>query len=307
MPLARLIASPKHLGDRMFRAATFAVSFVLLVTTANAKGMYDYDPAKTGPVSYGAPRALGDSVTARSIEYVSASGKKVTGEIVQGAARAPMPGVLFVHWLGDPETSNHTEFEGDAKALAEFGVTSILIDTLWAERAWIRRVGASVEGDSKETVDQVIDMRTALDVLLAQKNVDPNHIAFVGHDFGAMLGALMMSVDARAKYLVYLAANPVLANWYTLGKKNPDKAQYVAAMAKFDILAALRASKPTAVLMQFSGHDEYVSQDEALTFFNAAPLPRGAFFYDADHGLGTPQVINDRRGWLKAQLLSVEK
>src|SRR6185436_17822069 len=103
---------------------------------------------------------------------------------------------------------------------------------------------------------------------LAQKNVDPNRIAFVGHDFGAMLGALMASEDARPKHFVYLAPNPVLTNWYTLGKKSPTHDQYVAAMAKFDVLAALRATKPKAVLIQFSAHDEYVTPEEAMTFFN---------------------------------------
>ena len=70
-----------------------------------------------------------------------------------------------------------------------------------------------------------------------------------------MLGALMASVETRPQYFVYLAANPVLTNWYTLGKKSPTHDQYVAAMAKFDILAALRTSRPQAVLMQFSAHD----------------------------------------------------
>ncbi len=286
----------------MFRfAVAFALS-TLLSSVTNAKGIYDYDPAKTGPVTYGTARTLSTGVTARSIEYMSASGQKVTGEIVAGAATLPQPGVLFVHWLGEPATTNHTEFAHDAQALATRGVTSILIDTMWSVPKWFQHMGSSADGDAKETVDQVIDMRTALDVLLAQKNVDPKRIAFVGHDFGAMLGALMASVDTRPQYWVYLAGNPVLTNWYTLGKKSPTHDRYVAAMAKFDVLAALRTSKPKGVLLQFSGHDEYVTQEEALTFFSAAPLPRGAFFYDVDHSLATPQAFKDRQSWLQSQL-----
>jgi dienelactone hydrolase len=274
----------------------------LTIGAARAEGMYGYDPAKSGPVSYGAAHALAPGVTARTIEYVSASGKKVTGEIITGSASSPQPGVLFVHWLGDTATTNHTEFERDAQALAGRGVTSILVDTIWSAPKWFEHMGASVEADSKETIDQVVDLRTALDVLTAQKYVDGKRIAFVGHDFGAMLGALMASVEARPQYFVYLAGNPVLTNWYTLGKKSPTHDQYVAAMAKFDILAALHSSKPKAVLMQFSAHDEYVSADEAARFFAAAPLPRGAFFYDVDHSLATPQAFKDRQAWLVEQL-----
>ena len=289
----------------MHRILTAATAFLLCGLASGAPladAPYAYEAAKTGPVTYGAPKTLAPGITARSIEYVSASGQRVTGEIIAGAATSPQPGVLFVHWLGDPATTNHTEFEKDAQALAARGVTSILIDTMWSVPKWFRHMGASVETDSKETIDQVIDMRTALDVLLAQKNVDPARLVFVGHDFGAMLGALMASVDARAQYFVYLAANPVLTKWYTLGKSSPTHDAYVAAMAKFDILGALRASKPKAVLMQFSAHDEFVTPDEAATFFNAAPLPRGAFFYDADHGLATAPVFRDRQAWLVEQL-----
>lgn len=286
----------------MLRTTVVFAALALSCGAASAKGLYDYEPSKTGPVTYGPARSLGGGASARSIDYVSASGQKVTGEIVTGSASSPQPGVLFVHWLGEPATTNHTEFEADATALAARGVTSILIDTMWSKPKWFRHMGSSVEGDTKETVDQVIDMRTALDVLIAQKNVDAKRIAFVGHDFGAMLGALMASVDARPQYWVYLAGNPVLTNWYTLGKQSPTHDQYVAAMAKFDVLAALRASKPKGVLLQFSGHDEYVTQEEAITFFNAAPLPRGAFFYDVDHSLATPQALKDREAWLESQL-----
>ena len=290
----------------MFRRLTTIAALVLLSTavseTARADAMYAYDAAKTGPVTYGAPRTLAPGITARAIEYMSASGHKITGEIVSGAATTPQPGVLFVHWLGEAATTNHSEFEKDAQALAAHGVTSILVDAMWAVPNWFDHMGASVEGDSKATIDQVIDLRTALDVLLVQKNVDASRIAYVGHDFGAMFGAFMASVDTRAKYWVYLAGNPSLTAWYTLGKKSPTHDRYVAAMAKFDILGALRASKPKAVLLQFSAHDEYVTPAEALAFLAAAALPRGAFFYDSDHSLATPQAFKDRQAWLVEHL-----
>src|SRR5688572_8206056 len=45
-------------------------------------------------------------------------------------AAAPAPAVLFVHWYGPPApTSNRTQFIPDGIALAERGVTSLLIDT----------------------------------------------------------------------------------------------------------------------------------------------------------------------------------
>lgn len=290
----------------MFRIRTalaaLALALAVFAAPAGAGDLYAYDRAKTGPVTYGAPRALTTGVTARSIIFVSASGQTVTGEIVAGSPSAPKPGVLFVHWLGGAATTNHTEFERDAQSLAARGATSILIDAMWAAPKWFDHMGASVEADSKATVDQVVDLRCALDVLLAQKNVDAKRIAYVGHDFGAMLGAFLASADNRPQYWVYLAGNPSLTAWYTLGKKSPTHDQYVAAMATFDVIAALKSSKPKAVLLQFSAHDEYITPDEALRFFAAAPLPRGAFFYDVDHSLATTPAFADRQAWLVEQL-----
>ncbi len=47
----------------------------------------------------------------------------MSGEVFEGMGRGPHPAVLFVHWLGDPATTNHTEFEADARPLALLGVT----------------------------------------------------------------------------------------------------------------------------------------------------------------------------------------
>ncbi len=289
----------------MFRSLLVAAVgslWSVAASIAHADTLYTYDASKTGTVTYGTARTLAPGVTGRSIEFISASGKKVTGEIIRGSATSPQPGVLFVHWLGDLATTNHTEFEHDAQALAARGVTSILVDAMWSQPKWFQHMGASVEADSKETIDQVIDLRAALDVLLAQKNVDAKRIAFVGHDFGAMLGAFMASADPRVRSWVFLAGNPVLTNWYTLGKKSPTHDQYVAAMAKFDIVAALKSIKANGVLLQFSAHDEFVTRDEALAFFAATPLPHGVFFYDVDHSLATPAAFKDRQAWLTGQL-----
>ena len=53
------------------------------------------------------------------------------------------------------------------------------------------------EEDYARSIQQVKDLRRALDVLLAQPNVDPARVAFVGHDFGAMYGVLEAANDKR--------------------------------------------------------------------------------------------------------------
>lgn len=50
----------------------------------------------------------------------------------------------------------------------------------------------------------VIDLRRALDLLLAQPGADPKRIAFVGHDYGSMHGAILAGVDRRPQSYVLL-------------------------------------------------------------------------------------------------------
>ncbi|BCW88421.1 hypothetical protein sos41_15600 [Alphaproteobacteria bacterium SO-S41] len=113
----------------------FAVPFVLLLgaARADAPALYSYDAGNPPQVALSEPHAVGDGVTASDFRFTSAGGQAVTGEIVFGAGAGPHPGVLFVHWLGEPKTTNHTEFEPDAIALAGRGVTSVLIDTMWSK------------------------------------------------------------------------------------------------------------------------------------------------------------------------------
>ena len=242
------------------------------------------------------------SATARPVSFPAAGGGAVTAEIIPGAGSGPHPAVLFVHWLGDPKTTNHTEFEADAMFLARRGVTSLLVDTMWADPAWFDKVGVSADADVKQAMAQVADLKAALDLLERQPGVDRARIAYVGHDFGAMFGALLAGQDARPRVFVLMAGVPTMSEWYLLGKKHPDREAYVAALDKLDITGSLARSKAKAILFQFAAHDHYITADRAAAFAAAAPLPRGVFTYDADHGLAVPQAAADRRAWLIEQL-----
>jgi len=67
-------------------------------------------------------------------------------------------GILWVHWLGDPATTNHTEFAADARALAERGATSVLVDAMWAQPNWFE-TGRSPATDACDVPRQVIALR----------------------------------------------------------------------------------------------------------------------------------------------------
>jgi hypothetical protein len=287
--------------------ALFALAVAHVARAETAPEAFAYDAAAPLDVRLGPARHPAKGVTARDISFIGANGHRVTGELigpafVRGHMMVRTAGVLFVHWLGDPKTTNHTEFEGDAARLATHGVTSLLVDTMWSAPKWFNTMGADAAVDYRRTVGQVVELRRALDVLTAQQGVDPNRIAFVGHDFGAMMGQLMAGVDARPKVFVFMAGTATLPEWYLLGKKPADRAGYEAAFAPLQLLPGLSRSKAKGYFFQFSFRDEYIPNERGLMVFNAAPPPKEAHVYDAGHDLDIPAAHDDRVAWLLKQL-----
>lgn len=273
----------------------------LFLAAALDASAFSYDAAAPLHVTYSSSVRV-DGVAERAIRFDSAGGRSVSGVIVHGAGTGKHPAVLFVHWLGDDAaTTNHTEFAHDAAALAKRGVTSLLIDAMWAEKDWYDKRTAA--GDYQRSIDQVVDLRRSLDALLQEPNVDSSRLVYVGHDFGAMYGAVLSGVDERPQWYVLMAGTTSFSNWYLLGDKPTDVPAYVAQMAPLDPGPFLARSRAKGFLMQFSSKDFYIAPVEERAF--AANVPKGrrtVTFYDVDHSMRTPKAVQDRLAWLAQKL-----
>jgi pimeloyl-ACP methyl ester carboxylesterase len=298
----------------MNRFTIFAAIAAFALSTAKAPAAplpvsaFDYAPMAFSSDSIS--RDAGDG-TMRGVVTYNVGNRTQTAEIiapkaVPGAGKASPPGVLFVHWLGDAATTNHTEFEADAIALAKRGAVCVLLDAMWSTTVpgngndWFEK-GRTTKTDYANSIRQVIDLRRALDLLLSE-NVDPKRIAYVGHDFGSMYGAVLAGVDTRPSYYVLMAGNPSFSNWYLLGKKPADVPAFVKQMEPLDPMPYLARATAKAFLFQFATHDDYITNPDAMAFAAAAPLPRGVFLYNTDHALKVPDAAADRIAWLETRL-----
>ena len=223
------------------------------------------------------------------------------GVIVHGTGSGKHPGVLFVHWLGDEKTSNTSEFHDEQLVLAKRGVTSLAVNAPWSRGDWFDKVRTPAT-DYQDSIDEVARLRVALDILERVPGVDTNRIAYVGHDFGAMYGAVLAGVDPRPKWYVLMAGTTSFAQWFLLGVKPPDVAAYTAQMAPLDPPAYLARSTARAFLFQFSSHDHYITAEQETQFFAAAPLPKAMALYDVDHSMKTAAAEDDRTAWLLEKL-----
>lgn len=269
---------------------------------AKAASLFDYDRARpldvkeVGVVSK-------DGVTVRDITFACPSGDRTAAYLVgPSGAGKKRPAALFVHWY-DPQSkdSNRTQFLEQASLLARRGAVSLLVATMWSDPAWFRARDSAKDYD--HSVAQVQALRRALDVLLARPDVDPSRVAYVGHDFGAMFGAVLAGVDPRVTAGIALQAGTTsFADWFLLSAKLTGEArkQFVERLAPLDPVHYVGQAK-APVYFQFATADPYVSKESADAFFAAAREPKEIRWYEGGHGL-SPEAVQDRQQWLLARL-----
>ena len=265
-------------------------------------GLFEYDATRPLGVKETARREDNGALV-RDITYATLSGGTNAATLITpvNAPAAPAPAILFVHWYGPPHpTSNRTQFVPDAVALARLGVTSLLIDTPWSVPEYFKT--RKREEDYSRSVQQVRDLRRALDVLLAQPNVDKTRVAYVGHDFGAMYGTLAAAVDRRITHFVFMAGTASFSDWFLYGPQMEEKARnaFIAQLAPLDPIRWLPRLQVPA-LLQFADNDEHVSTARRERLTAAAPEGAEVRVYKAGHEL-SDESTRERMDWLRRTL-----
>ncbi len=246
-------------------------------------------------------------VIIRDVTFDNASDNKQTQAylVLPKKAAGLCAGILFVHWY-EPHSSNsnRTQFLNEAKDLAKQGVISLLVSTMWSDPDWFfNRKSAD---DYQNTLKQTIELRRAIDVLLAQPNIDPNRIGYVGHDFGAMFGATMAGVDVRSKAYVLIAGSGRYFDWYKFNSvdgipKGEALKKYCTDLTSLDPVNALKTAK-ASFFFQFGENDFYTPRENFIDFYMAAPNPKRIATYASKHEMEEGMIKMDRKAWLVEQL-----
>jgi dienelactone hydrolase len=261
--------------------------------------LFDYDASAVPQIT------TKNRIRIQDVQFQSPTGTSIDAYLVAPSSDSddPYPALLYVHWY-EPHSplSNRNQFLGEAAALANEGVVSLIVSTMWSEPKWFFE--RSLDDDHAATIRQVIDLRVAMDVLCAQPNVDTSRIGYVGHDFGAMFGSILAGIDGRAKTYVLAAGTPHFAHWYLLGQRDmpqSDKDAFTAKIEKFDPIHYIHHAAPSSVFLQFAHEDFYVPEEKVEAFFAAASEPKKLGRYDGGHGLNEDATI-ERAKWLREQL-----
>ena len=210
--------------------------------------------------------------------------------------------ILYVHWYESESIDSHrSQFEEEAKEMARRGAICISIETLWSDRDFfLKRTQAD---DLQNSLEEVVNIRRAMDLLLSQPNVDPKRFAYVGHDFGGMYGVLAGSLDQRPNHYVVMASTPRFSDWYLYLPRLEGEAReaFIREMSEIDPIRHVPNLSPAEVFFQFATDDFHVPKERAEEFFAAANDPKEIKWYDAKHGLNE-ESTQDRKAWLQKKL-----
>lgn len=261
---------------------------------------FDYDRTQIDVRTIGARTENG--ITKRLIVITTPFGERRVAEIIRPEGAGPFAAILYAHWY-EPESpdSNRTQFQYEAGIMVQRGAVCLLIETLWSDRDFFfKRTQAD---DYENSRRQVIELRQALDILLAEPGIDVGRLAYVGHDFGAMYGVLTGAIDPRPSYYILMACTPRFPEWYLYAPRLEGDARqkFIEAMLPLDPIKNIAKLSPAPVLFQFADNDPHVPPERAREFFDAAREPKEMRWYAAGHGLNE-QAEHDRIAWLTEQL-----
>ena len=219
----------------------------------------------------------------------------------RGPAKKSRCAVLFVHWY-EPEAgdSNRNQYLREALPLAESdGCVSLLIDTMWSRPEWFRSRDARRDFENSEA--QIRNLSQALDYLLARKDVDPKRVVYVGHDFGAMYGAVLAARDKRVKAWALQAGTASFSDWflYFPPKTGEERQAVIERLAPLDPVKHIAQASP--LLLQFGKHDRHVPEHRAKQMFDAAKEPKQVLWYESGHGLNE-EAVRDRLAWVRTHV-----
>jgi dienelactone hydrolase len=282
------------------KAPLLAFAFALVATAQTPS--FDYDRAKPLDIRVAGTETRG-TVRIDDISFASVEGGRTEAYLVTPPGQGKTAGALFVHWYdSESPLSNRKQFLNEAVELAQHGLVSLLVATPWSDPQWYQK--RDVTRDYENSVQEVRELRRALDVLAAQPRVDRKRMALVGHDFGAMYGILAAASEKRLSAVALQAFTGSFSDWFLYNQKQltPDARQRVIErLAPLDPLKFIAQLGSTPVLLQFAEKDFYVPSDHAEALNAAVRGPKQILWYQAGHGLND-QASQDRQKWLRQAL-----
>ncbi|HEU0273511.1 MAG TPA: class A beta-lactamase [Candidatus Udaeobacter sp.] len=249
-----------------------------------------------------------DAGTLHDLTYASPKGGPVAAYLVVPKGKGPFAAILFGHW----GNGTRAEFIPEAKLYARAGAVSLIPDYPWDRpQPWRKTPNHydKPELDREIEIQTVVELRRAIDLLLARPDVDPKRLAYVGHSYGAQWGSILSAVDRRMKTAVLMAGVAETRDIFLRGtepgivelKKSRPPGQferYAQVTGEIDAIHFVSHAAPIPLLLQFARFEQYFDKISMEHYAAAASDPKKVLYYDTGHDLNDPQALADRYDWL---------
>ena len=271
---------------------------------------FDYDKSAPLELKTLGTETRGEAVV-HDITYASPKGGVVPAYLVVPAkGKGPFAAVIWGHWYWrNSEMRNRKQFLDEAIALAQAGVVSLLTDGPVARPGYVPDNTPLNEKQIADQVQQVVDMRRGVDLLLTRKDVDPKRLAFVGHSYNAAIGAILSGVDRRFKAFVLMAGTmsdevDARLGAYEQFRQQVGPEKFDAFVKKYSYLDQgkyVAHAAPAVVFMQYATKEDFMTADRARAYEKVVSEPKRFKLYEAPHALNA-EARRDRIAFLTEQL-----
>jgi cephalosporin-C deacetylase-like acetyl esterase len=293
-----------------------AIAFVLLISYLPLRGQsadllrhFEYDATVALDVKEASVERRG-VVTVHDITYASPKGGRVPAYLVVPAGKGPFAAIIWGHWYWENSPMrNRKEFLEEAVTLAGSGVVSLLTDGPVARPGHVENREPLNEQQAHDLVQQIVDMRRGVDLLLARKDVDSKRIGYVGHSYNASVGGFLSGIDRRFKAFVLMAGG--LADEVDMKTKEYEQYRQKIGPERFDAFVSkyswLDAGKfvshaaPAFVFLQYATQEDFLTPAVARQYAAIVSQPNRLKIYDAPHSLNA-EARRDRVAFLSEQL-----
>jgi hypothetical protein len=229
------------------------------------------------------------------ITYGSEGGRRVEAQLVVPDGRGPFAGLVVLNTM-PPEFLN---------MYANWGAVVILVTPVFP----------SVENDSYPTftaqdrdgqIQVIVDLRRAIDVLIARPEVDPERLAYLGISAGGATGGLLAGVEDRLQAYVLIVGDGGWVTHFTeieeqesFFEVEEEQDAWVAAMWPIEAIHYVSHAAPAALLYQNVTLDMMVDPIEAAQYQQVGSEPKEVVWYHSVHWPLNEQVFEDNGRWLQ--------
>jgi dienelactone hydrolase len=271
----------------------------------DAGKVFAYDVRKPLNLNVGKSETPGGGITVFELSYDSPKAGRVPAYLVVPPGKGPFAAIVYMHW----GQGNKGEFLSEAVEMAQRGAIGLMIDApYWRPDVPPPAKGKEAESERDGYIQMVVDLRRAVDLLAARRDVVPDRIGYVGHSLGATWGVPLAAAEKRIQVFVLMGGLPkVPPDWdddsfyQQVQRASTSRAEFDKEAAVVGPIAPERFAAntgPAKIYFQWAQHDMYISRKSADEYFNAVGGPKEQKWYFTSHEFNDAESKSDRASWL---------